>query len=249
MVSIIMPAYNCEKYIAGSIESVQKQTFRDWELLVVDDFSTDGTAAVVKRYAAEDARIKLLSQPENTGAAATRNRAIDEAKGEYLAFLDSDDIWYPEKLEKQLAFMEENNYSFTCSAYQKINEADEPLGKPIRPYARADYKKCLYYGNCLGNSTVIYRLGSYGKPHVPPIRKRNDFALWLQILRHEPCVYGLDEVLAGYRVREDSLSSGKFGLIKYQWQLYREVEKLSLPRTLFAFATLFARKVFVKIFH
>lgn len=242
-----MPAYNCEKFIAKSIESVQHQTYPDWELLIVDDRSTDGTAALVAGYAARDPRVRLLSQKENGGAAAARNRAIDEAKGEYLAFLDSDDIWYPEKLEKQLAFMREKGCNFSCTAYHRVDEAGVVVGRPVRPFARAGYKKCLYYGNCLGNSTVMYRIGSFGKPHVPPIRKRNDFALWLQILRHEPYVYGLDEPLAGYRIRKNSLSSAKMGLVKYQWQLYRDIEKLPVPCCILAFVTLFIRKAVGKL--
>lgn len=241
-VSIIMPAYNCAKYITESIASVTAQTYTNWELLIVDDASTDNTQQVVEELAKKDSRIKYIRLEKNSGAAVARNTAIEKADGRYMAFLDSDDLWYPEKLKKQLGFMQENGYSFTCTTYEWIDETGKPTGKIKKPFKRADYNLCLYYGDPIGNSTVIYDAQALGKFFVPPIRKRNDFAMWLQVLKKEKYIYGLREVLASYRSRSDSLSKKKFGLLKYQWQLYREIEKLNIVKAGVAILTLFIRK-------
>ena len=149
-----------------------------------------------------------------------------------MAFLDSDDLWKKDKLEKQLKFMKENNYNFTCTAYEQINEAGEKLNKIIKTKKRADYNRILL--DCpVGNSTVMYNVEKLGKFEVPNIRKRNDDCLWLQILKKEKYIYGMTEVLMEYRIRSNSISSNKFSLIKYHWQLYREIEHLSVFRSVF----------------
>lgn len=243
LVSIIMPVYNCAQYIESSIKSVQNQTYTNWELLAVDDCSSDDSAEIVKAYASLDSRIRYIGLHQNSGAAEARNRAIREARGTFLAFLDSDDIWYPTKIEKQISYMIDNNVAFTCTAYACIDEYGQSMGKAIYPFRQSGYWKCLYYGNCIGNSTVVYRLSNEGKIYAPNIRKRNDFALWLKILKKEPLCIGIQDILADYRVRNGSLSKDKASLIKYQWSLYRDIEKLPIIHCVAALICLFVRKV------
>ena len=230
LVSIIMPTYNCAKFIGKTIESVLNQTYSNWELIIVDDCSKDNTEEVVKAF--NDSRIKYNKLENNSGAAIARTEAMKIASGTYMAFLDSDDLWKKDKLEKQLKFMKENNYNFTCTAYEQINEAGEKLNKIIKTKTRADYNRILL--DCpVGNSTVMYNVEKLGKFEVPNIRKRNDDCLWLQILKKEKYIYGMTEVLMEYRIRSNSISSNKFSLIKYHWQLYREIEHLSVFRSVF----------------
>lgn len=230
LVSIIMPTYNCAKFIGKTIESVLNQTYSNWELIIVDDCSKDNTEEVVKAF--NDSRIKYNKLENNSGAAIARTEAMKIASGTYMAFLDSDDLWKKDKLEKQLKFMKENNYNFTCTAYEQINEAGEKLNKIIKTKKRADYNRILL--DCpVGNSTVMYNVEKLGKFEVPNIRKRNDDCLWLQILKKEKYIYGMPEVLMEYRIRSNSISSNKFSLIKYHWQLYREIEHLSVFRSVF----------------
>ena len=230
LVSIIMPTYNCANFIGKTIESVLNQTYSNWELIIVDDCSKDNTEEVVKAF--NDSRIKYNKLENNSGAAIARTEAMKIASGTYMAFLDSDDLWKKDKLEKQLKFMKENNYNFTCTAYEQVNEAGEKLNKIIKTKKRADYNRILL--DCpVGNSTVMYNVEKLGKFEVPNIRKRNDDCLWLQILKKEKYIYGMPEVLMEYRIRSNSISSNKFSLIKYHWQLYREIEHLSVFRSVF----------------
>lgn len=231
LVSIIMPTYNCSKFISLAIESVLRQTYKNWELIIVDDCSTDDTEDVVKKYLS-DGRINYYKLEENSGAAVARNLAMKKSNGRYIAFLDSDDMWKFNKLEKQLQFMTDNAYSFTCTTYEKIDENGNKLNKLMKPKEKADYNRVLL--DCpVGNSTVIYDVLKLGNIETPNIRKRNDVALWLKILKKEKYIYGLEEVLTEYRVRKNSISSNKFNLIKYHWQLYRDIEHLSIIRSAF----------------
>lgn len=248
LVSIIMPTFDSAKYITSSVASVIAQSYTDWELIIVDDCSTDNTAQVVSALLEQDSRISYIRLETNSGAAVARNAGIERAKGKYMAFLDSDDLWYPEKLEKQISFMETNGYNFSCTSYEHINEDGSFGGRVVKPFKKADYNLCLYYGDCIGNSTAVYNVEALGKFYVPQIRKRNDFALWLQVLKKEKYVYGIKEVLSSYRKREQSLSQKKLSLVKYQWQLYYEIEKLGVIKTSLAFVTLFVRKVYKRIF-
>lgn len=230
LVSIITPTYNSAKYIKETIESVLNQTYSNWEMIIVDDDSKDNTQDVVEQI--KDKRIKYIKLSENSGAAIARNTAMKNASGKYMAFLDSDDIWEKDKLDKQLKFMKENNYNFTCTAYEKIDENGKSLNKIFSPKKRADYNRILL--DCpVGNSTVMYNVDNLGKFEVPNIRKRNDDALWLQILKKEKFIYGMTDILMKYRVRSNSISSNKFSLIKYHWQLYRDIEHLSVIRSVF----------------
>ncbi|WP_237585455.1 glycosyltransferase family 2 protein [Alkalibacterium sp. MB6] len=222
LVSIIMPAYNSESFIKESILSVQKQTYTNWELLIIDDCSTDRTVDTVHSF--NDSRIKLIELEQNSGAAVARNAGIKQARGEFLAFLDSDDLWTEEKLEKQIEFMRENNYDFTCTEYAEMNE-EGAIVNLIEVSDQLDYNGVLKY--CPGNSTIIYNAKRLGKFYAPEIKRRNDFALWLKVIKKAGHVHGLHETYSIYRVRSQSLSSNKFKLISHQWNVLYNIEGLS----------------------
>lgn len=230
LVSIITPTYNCGKFINETIKSVLNQTYKNWEMIIVDDCSTDNTEKIVLKF--DDERIKYHKLKINSGAAVARTTAMQLAKGLYMAFLDSDDIWTEDKLEKQLNFMKKNNYAFTCTSYEQIDENGNSLSKIINPVKKCSYNRLLL--DCpVGNSTVMYDVTKMGKFEVPNIRKRNDDALWLQMLKKEKYIYGFNSVLMKYRIRKNSISSNKLKVIKYHWILYREIEHLSILRSLF----------------
>ena len=231
LVSVIMPAYNCEKYIAEAIKSVLNQTYQNWELIIVDDCSNDGTEEVVKSF--NDSRIMFFKNEVNSGADVARNRAISAANGRWLAFLDSDDIWKPEKLEKQLEFMCSTGAEFSFTAYEQIDEYGTSTDMVCVPPETVDYKKMIRLADPIGNLTAIYDTKRVGKITVPHIKKRNDFALWLQVLKKIDIGYGMSEILASYRVRSDSLSGNKLKLIKYHWELYRKIERHSISRSIY----------------
>ena len=232
LVSVIMPTYNCAKFIAETLDSIKAQTYENWEVVIVDDCSKDNTKEIVDAYIAEDARIKYHCLEVNSGAAVARTTAMALAEGEYMAFCDSDDVWMPDKLEKQLAFMNENGYAFSCTAYEQIDETSNPLGRIIKTVKKTDYNRLLL--DCpVGNSTVMYNVGMMGKFEVPNIRKRNDDALWLQMLKKEKYIHGMPDVLMRYRIRSNSISSNKLSVIKYHWILYREIEHLNVFRSAF----------------
>ena len=227
LVSIITPTYNCGKFIGETIESVQQQTYTDWEMIIVDDCSTDDTKNVVAKYQEQDERIKYHCLTENSGAAVARTKAMDLAAGQYMAFLDSDDLWMPDKLEKQLEFMQKNNYAFTSTSYQHMTEDGKMMPKVLNAVPKTDYNRLLL--DCpVGNSTVMYDVSKMGKFQVPDIRKRNDDALWLAMLKKEKYIYGMPEIMMKYRLRKNSISRNKLSLVKYTWKLYREIEHLSI---------------------
>ena len=235
LVSVITPTYNCAKFIGETIESVQAQTYQQWEMIIVDDCSTDNTKEIVDKYIKEDSRIKYFCLENNSGAAVARTKAMELANGEYMAFLDSDDIWPEEKLKKQLAFMKKHDVAFSCTAYEQIDENGKSLNKIIKTVPKADYNRVLL--DCpVGNSTVMYNVEKMGKFEVPNIRKRNDDALWLRMLKKEKYIYGMKSVLMKYRIRQNSISSNKFKVIKYHWILYRNIEHLSIVRSVFHIA-------------
>ena len=229
LVSIVMPAYNAEKYIGAAIDSVIAQTYQNWELIVVDDCSTDNTAEIVTEYMKKDERIKYHKLEKNSGAAVARNTAVEIAQGKYMAFLDSDDVWFPEKLSKQIYFMEENNYIFTCTSYTKIDEEGKYLNRTIGVRKQSNYDDILKKNP--GNSTVIYNAEVIGKVTIPNIRKRNDYVMWLSVVKKAGMLYGMGETLASHRIRNGSLSKKKANLVAYHWKVYREIEKLSLLKS------------------
>lgn len=232
LISIITPTYNCGDFIGETIESVLKQSYPYWEMIIVDDCSTDATKEMVESYALRDKRIKYHLLEENSGAAVARTKAMELATGKYMAFLDSDDLWTKDKLERQLAFMRQNGYAFTCTAYEQVDEDGVLLGKIIKTKRKTDYNGVLL--TCpVGNSTVMYNVEKLGKFAVPNVRKRNDDALWLQMLKKEKYIYGIPDVLMQYRIRANSISSNKLALVKYHWILYRDIENLSVARSVF----------------
>ncbi|CAZ95803.1 MULTISPECIES: glycosyltransferase family 2 protein [Zobellia] len=231
MVSIITPVYNSEKYITHCIESVLAQTYGNWEHILVDDCSTDKSIAIISEYAKNDTRIRLLQLESNSGAGIARNTAIEAAKGRYIAFLDSDDAWLPQKLKTQVSFMQDNNYYFTYTAYDKMNELGESLNQPVNVKSKTTYRSALFK-NPIGCLTAMYDVDFFGKQYMPEIRKRQDYALWLKLLKKTDA-YGLDKILSTYRIGNESISSNKFKLIKYEWRIYREVEGLSLLQSIF----------------
>ncbi len=232
LVSIITPTYNCSQYIGETIESILCQTYSKWELIIVDDCSDDDTCEIVNKYGKTDKRIKYVCLKNNSGTAYARNAAIKLAQGEYIAFCDSDDLWYKNKLEVQLRFMSEKNISISCTSYKQINEEGDDIGKIIKAIPKTDYNRLLL--DCpVGNSTVVYNVGKLGKFEVPNIRKRNDDALWLQMLKKEKYIYGISDVLMKYRIRSSSISYNKLSVIKYHWILYRDIEHLSIIRSIF----------------
>lgn len=234
LVSVIMPTYNCGKYIEQSIQSVIHQTISDWELQIVDDCSTDDTKEIVRPYLENYSNIHYYCLPKNGGPAVARTEAIRRATGKYVAFLDSDDLWIPEKLEKQITFMEETGAKFSATAYAQMDADGNDLHIALIPPKKTNYQKCIYLSNPLGNLTVMYDQEALGKFEVPIIKKRNDFALWLQILKKTEYCYGMEEVLGIYRLgRNGSVSSNKLAQAKYHWQLYHEIEGHSVIRSVY----------------
>lgn len=232
LVSVIMPTYNCAAFIGETLDSIKAQTYTNWEVVIVDDCSKDNTKEIVEKYMADDPRIKYHCLEVNSGAAVARTVAMEKADGEYMAFCDSDDLWMPDKLERQLAFMNENGYAFSCTAYEQIDEDSKSLERVIKTVKKTDYNRLLL--DCpVGNSSVMYNVEKMGKFEVPNIRKRNDDALWLQMLKKEKYIWGMPDVLMRYRIRKNSISSNKLKVIKYHWILYREIEHLNVFRSAF----------------
>ena len=225
LVSIIMPSYNTAKFISETIESVLAQTYPNWELIIVDDCSTDDTDAVVCPYLVDD-RIRYIKNEKNSGAAVSRNRALREAKGKWVAFLDSDDLWVPEKLEKQISFMKKNDYHFSYTNYIEIDETTNPNGRSVTGPKKVT-RHGLYNYCWMGCLTVMYDAETIGLIQIADIKKNNDYAMWLKACKKADC-YLLDEVLAKYRKRSGSISNhGYTKLIKWHYKLYREAEKRS----------------------
>lgn len=233
-VSIITPLHNSAAYIAETINSVLAQTFQDWEMIIVDDKSSDDSVSIVEHLIEQEPRITLVKLNENSGAAVARNNAIDLAKGRYIAFLDADDLWLPEKLEKQLAFMREAKAAFSFTAYQRINEHGEK-GTVVGVPSKISYGEMLKT-SVIGCLTAIYDTQTLGKVKMPLIRKRQDYALWLQLLKKTPLAYGMQTSLALYRVHEKSISSNKLNTATYNWTVYRELEKLNLIQSCYYFS-------------
>ncbi|MDM1706950.1 glycosyltransferase family 2 protein [Thiopseudomonas alkaliphila] len=225
-VSVITPLYNCSKTLEDTILSVRSQSYQFWEMIMVDDCSQDSSLEIAQYYAAQDERIKVIQLEQNSGAAVARNTAIKEAKGRYIAFLDSDDQWLPNKLEKQLSFMQENEIAFSYTAYQKIDEQGKLVGTVTVP-EKVKYQDLLKVCS-IGCLTAMYDTQLLGKVYMPLIRKRQDLGLWLRILKQVPYAYGVQEVLAQYQLRSDSISANKASAAQYTWRLYRNVEKLNI---------------------
>lgn len=240
-VSIVMPAYNAADFIAESINSVVMQTFSSWELIIVDDASADSTVSVVSAVAAHEPRIQLIALSTNSGAAVARNTAINAARGRYICFLDCDDLWFPEKLAVQLQWMSAQRAAFTYTSYERIDPEGRVVGVVGVP-ERVTYAELLKT-SVVGCSTAMYDTAHFGKVMMPIIRMRQDFALWLLLLKHVESGSGIRQVLVQYRLRGESISSNKRKAALYTWRVYRQVEKLSLPRAIWYFSNYAIRGV------
>ncbi|MGP4038863.1 glycosyltransferase family 2 protein [Gracilibacillus sp. D59] len=233
LVSVITPTYNSETYIRDTIESVREQTYPHWEMIIVDDGSTDNTISIIEKYQNEDNRIRLIPLKKNQGAAVARNKAMKNAQGRYIAFLDSDDQWLPEKLERQLLFMNQHDYAFSYTKYLEVH-SDDQHNKVVTIPDSVEYNDLLK--NCvIGCLTVILDRNKIDKIEMVNIRARQDYALWLNLTRRGFKAFGLQETLAKYRVRHNSISSNKIKMAKQNWKVYREVEKLSLSKSVWYF--------------
>ncbi|MCD9574705.1 glycosyltransferase family 2 protein [Flavobacterium soyae] len=221
LVSILTPTYNTEKFIRATIESVQNQTYQNWEMILVDDASTDETAKIISDFADKDSRIKLFKLPKNSGNGFARNVALEKASGKYIAFLDADDLWFTNKLEKQLQFLKANNLPFTFSFYDCIDEEGNNLNRRVEAPLNLTYNQ-LFFCNYVGNLTAIYDADYFGKIVIEATQKRQDWRLWLTILKQIKETKPVPEPLAFYRIRKDSISSSKFKLIKHNFGVYRD---------------------------
>ncbi|MED3646437.1 glycosyltransferase family 2 protein [Halalkalibacterium halodurans] len=230
VVSIITPCYNAEMFIRDTIESVLNQTFSNWEMVIVDDGSTDRTVQIVESYASQDERIRLIQLEKNSGPAVSRNTAIQHARGRYLAFLDSDDQWLPEKLERQLEFMQKRNVAFSFTSYKTMTEDGSETGKVVNVPENVDYHELLKQ-NVIGCLTVMLDQEKTGHVQMVNMRSRQDYALWLHLCKRGFIAYGLQDVLAKYRVVHNSVSHNKWKMAKQNWRLYRENEKLSFVKS------------------
>lgn len=226
LVSIITPTYNSEKFISETIQSVQNQTYQNWEMIIVDDGSTDKTVEVIEAILRKENRIKLIISKENEGPAVSRNKGIAEAKGKYMTFLDADDIWLSNLIKNSLDTIKKTKIPFVFSSYKRSNENLEFVYSDfIVPY-KVSYTDILKT-NSISCLTAFLDIEILGKKYMPEIHKRQDMGLWLQYLKVIPYAYGIREPQAIYRIRENSLSRKKRNLLTYQWQFYRKVEKLS----------------------
>lgn len=208
LVSVIMPSWNTGKFIAESIQSVIDQTYENWELIIVDDCSTDNTDEVVAEFT--DKRIRYFKNEKNSGAAISRNRALREARGEWIAFLDSDDLWSPNKLEKQISFMNEHGYTLSYTEYEKIDEESKPLQIYVSGPEKVNKHK-IYNYDYIGQLTMMYSAKEFGLIQIKDIKKNNDYAIRLQLYKKsDTCAYLLKENLAKYRIRKVSISHDKF---------------------------------------
>jgi len=233
LVSVITPVYNLEKTISYTIESVLNQTYKNFEMIIVDDISEDKTIEIIKKYQQKDKRIKLFVLDKKGGASAARNRAIENACGKYIAFLDGDDLWHEDKLKQQVKFMQDNDFAFSYTDYEYIDVDNNNLN-----IMRKCPKKVTYFSMLLGDSigclTVMYDSEKVGKVSIPNIKKRNDYALWCKILNRVKVGYKYNQVLSLYRINSGSLSSGsKVDLLKYHFEMHRKINEFNIFTSLF----------------
>lgn len=232
LISIIIPVYNVESYIDETINSVLNQTYSNWELICIDDCSTDNSYMLLQNYENKDPRIKILKNEYNQGPSKTRNKGVQLAKGRYITFLDSDDIWNQNKLFKQYTFMKENHYEFTFTSYNLMKFNGELLNKEVHVPTKIDYNGLLK-NTVISTITVMISSDLKEKIVMPEnISNGEDMAAWLNVLKNIKYAYGLDEVLSSYRQVNNSLSSGLKNKLTRMWYVYREVEKISLLKSI-----------------
>jgi teichuronic acid biosynthesis glycosyltransferase TuaG len=245
LVSVVMPAHNSQASLSESVQSVLAQTYSDWELIIVDDASRDGTLALARQFASNDPRIRVLPLEQNVGVAEARNRGISTARGQYLAFLDSDDLWLPNKLQTQIDFMRSSGAGFSFAQYRRIGR-DGSLSKPVKVPRSVSYEGLLR-GNSIGCLTVAidrYQIPAVSMPKI----KHEDYVTWLKILKQGHIAYGIPQDLARYRVTSSSVSSDKRQAASWTWNIYRRVEGLSLLKSAWCFLHYTARAIYVRQF-
>lgn len=236
MVSIVVPVYNAENFIADTIQCVQEQTYTNWELLLIDDCSKDNSAKIIEKYTNEDKRICYFKNENNSGAAVTRNNGIDKASGRYMCFLDADDKWAANKLEMQIKFMQEKDCAFSFTSYEFADSNCVPNGKKVIVPETITYKQALK-NTTIWTSTVMFDMEKLTKKdiYMPNVRRGQDTATWWKVLKKIDVAYGLGEVLSYYRRDSSSLSANKLVALQRTWNLYRNVEGLSFISSLYNF--------------
>ncbi|WP_264548607.1 glycosyltransferase family 2 protein [Flavobacterium sp. N2820] len=232
LVSIITPSFNSAKFIAETIQSVQHQTHQNWEMIIVDDGSFDETEHIVRSIIEKDKRIQFYKLTQNSGPAVARNNGIEKASGKYMTFIDADDIWFPTFIENSITTIDETGIPFVFSSYKRANEQLEFVYSDFIVPHKVSYSDILK-SNSISCLTAFVEIQKLGKKYMPLIRKRQDMGLWLNYLKVVPFAHGIQETQAIYRIRENSLSRKKSDLIKYQWQFYRNVEKLNIFQSLY----------------
>lgn len=246
LVSIITPSFNSAVFIAETIEAILNQTYPYWELLITDDCSTDNSVDIIDEYVRKDSRIKLQKLEINSGAGICRNRSIEMARGRYIAFCDSDDVWMSQKLEKQLAFMEKKKCALTYSSYMLMNEEGAEKGIVVCQ-SKLNYNQ-LKRDNEIGCLTAMYDTEKVGKMYMSSIRKRQDWGLWLEILAKCKVAYGIKEPLAYYRIRKGSISNKKMNLVKHNINVYRTILKFPVWKAYLFFSFVFMPTYMMKRF-
>lgn len=241
LVSIIMPNFNAELFIKDSIKSVVEQTYRHWELLIVDDASTDTSLEIIESFIQQDDRIQLIKFTNNKGPALARNKGIEESTGAFIAFLDSDDRWSVTKLEQQVAFMLANKYAISFTSYVSIPE-EGTTSKCIKAREKVTYHDLLT-NNYIGCLTAMYAVNQIGKVYFPEIKKRQDWAMWLKITKNNITAYGMQKSLAFYTKRKTSISSNKFKLFRYNWIVYRNFENINFIKAIYLISILIIKKI------
>ena len=245
LVSVIMPAYNSAAHISEAIVSVQSQTYSNWELLIIDDASTDTTKEIILEFSKNDQRIQVLENPMNRGTHYARNKGIEAAQGDLIAFLDADDLWNPEKLQKQVTLLQKEDLAACFSSYELISENGEKLNKEILALTILTYTKLLK-ANYVGNLTGIYDIRRLGKIYCPEISKRQDWALWLKVIAKGGPMIGIQESLAIYRVRKNSISRNKLEMLKYNFRVYHDILGYNFFTSLWRMLVFLNEQFFVK---
>ncbi|MGO2386380.1 MAG: glycosyltransferase family 2 protein [Psychrobacter sp.] len=247
LVSIITPAFNSELTILNTYQSINNQNYSNWEWIITDDCSEDSTVKILEDIQSIDSRVKVFQNKKNSGAAVSRNNSISNANGEFFAFIDSDDLWLPTKLEQQLSFMGDH-IAFSFTAYELIDASNNRLNKSVDSTQQGSfsYQDMLRKKATLGCSTVMLRRASFDDISMPLIRTGQDYALWLKLLKTGQKAHVLNEVLTQYRILPDSISRNKIKKSKRQWEIYREIEKLGILESSLNFCFYAFRAVFRK---
>lgn len=248
LISIITPSFNSSEWIEKTYKSLLNQTYSNWQWLITDDCSSDNTLSLLYDLAENDVRIKVFKSEFNSGAAVSRNNSLANATGDFIAFIDSDDLWLPQKLERQLAVMEENNIAFSFTAYEVIDAQGNPIGQKVDTHltGAVSYEDMLHKKVTLGCSTVMLRSSAFDDISMPLIRTGQDYALWLKILKTGVKAYSIPVVLTQYRILPNSISRNKFKKAKRQWEIYRNIEMLPLFKSIKCFCFYAWRAVFRK---